>query len=816
MRQQRLIVLLGVLLGGCGDEDNGGGDALDSPAPEADADTDADTDTDTDTDEEARRLLLPSKGGAIAINEDGDTIAVANLASDSVSFLSFADPSTVLSTVDVGDEPVSVTWGPDNTVYVVNRASQTVSIVEDANTEDAAVATTLQVGSEPGMAALLPSGTRLYVPNWADSTLSVIDTVAAEVDKTITLGDGDAAPYAVCISNDGDEEDTDELIFITDFYSRPVSGGADAVEANDRGRQARVFRLDASGAVNETWIPAFDVVTGQADIDATNTGAFPNQLYSCVVNKDAVYVTAVAASPEPFGTTTDFHQNVHGMILTLSAEDGRFLPDRSVNLNTLIAGQTGERRFAAVPQDIAFVPERDFGYVAVRSANMVFRVDFSTDPPSGGAPNQNFLAVGRSPSGLAISGTTAYAYNEVGRSITAIDLSNQTPGQEFSSAPLPAPGSEEAFVLEGQRFFDTGLARWSTGAWVSCVSCHPLGTTDNVTWVFPAGPRQTVDTSATFDENASCADPDSSACVRRILNWTAIFDEIHDFELNTRGVAGGVGAIVTAPGLDVANRIDFVGPGGVGNPENGFNVGSVKGTNDEFGVLEDWDEIEAYIASLRSPRGRSADPQADVDAGRALFAEGGCQNCHGGSLWTISQRYFTPLRNGDLRERTFAEEGVVGIGLVRPDLVPRFAAAPIADHPIIANDPNGAPQNHGCVLRDVGTFDAVGAAGRGAPEIRQNGNDAQGVDGFNVPSLLNMVTGAPYLHNGAAETLEALFTDSAFQDHTRSGNLVFQPTEAEARQLAAFVRSIDPTTPIFEVPNGQIICPPSATPPLGE
>jgi hypothetical protein len=46
-----------------------------------------------------------------------------------------------------------------------------------------------------------------------------------------------------------------------------------------------------------------------------------------------------------------------------------------------------------------------------------------------------------------------------------------------------------------------------------------------------------------------------------VLNWTGIFDEIHDFELNTRGNSGGVGAIVHRPGPPIAasDRIIFDG-----------------------------------------------------------------------------------------------------------------------------------------------------------------------------------------------------------------------------------------------------------------
>src|SRR5437764_4903162 len=53
--------------------------------------------------------------------------------------------------------------------------------------------------------------------------------------------------------------------------------------------------------------------------------------------------------------------------------------------------------------------------------------------------------------------------------------------------------------------------------------------------MFDAGPRQTIPLDGTFNR-ANPAD-------QRALNWSAVRDEVHDFELNTRGVFGGRGLI---------------------------------------------------------------------------------------------------------------------------------------------------------------------------------------------------------------------------------------------------------------------------------
>ena len=752
-------------------------------------------------DEQPRISERTSRGASIAIDDDRRTLAVANKATNDVTL--FDLPNLTLRTqIPVGQEPVSVAFSPDGgTLYVVNRASKTVSIIDGVDGASPTVRTTVDVGSEPTSGALSPSGARLYVANWADGTMSVIDTNQGNVQRVVALG---GAPYAVCVSNDLDEEDADETIYVTDFYSRPI---AQRKEATDGSRAGIVFRVAASDFQVQAIGLAPLVVTGiDPDIDAANTQAFPNQLYACNVNRGSVYVSSVGASPAPFNNTTDFRQNIHGLVHVIDEASGNVLPNKTVNLSQLVAALPGDKRFAAVPHDLAFVDNSSLAYIVVLTANALLRVDFGQTPPVAGAPSgANFIPTGASPTGVTIDGNSAYVYNEVGRSVSRLDLATQVAvGNPIDSQTLPPPGSVEAEALEGQRFFNTALGRWSTGAWVGCVGCHPFGTTDNVTWVFPAGPRQTVDTAASFDISGN---------IQRIFNWTAIFDEVHDFELNTRGVAGGVGAVVSNAGLDVANRLDFVGPGGVADPTNGFNVGSVKAFNEVNGVLPDWDEIETFVSTIRAPNGRTATAE-DIEAGRTLFDEANCEHCHGGALWTLSERYYTPILDGDLRRLTFSEAGINSVQdvPVNQTVLDELGFTATA---LIGNDANGAPQRHFCVVRQVDTFGAAGPDNRGADEIRQNGGAAQGVDGFNVPSLLNVNTGAPYLHNGAAESLEALLNPNGqFTTHLRAGNQVFSPTPDQLADLIAFVRSIDDTTPTFDTPAGQQLCPPGVVPPL--
>ncbi len=759
--------------------------------------TDPDT-TDTETGGPVTAFPGPTKGGAIQVSPDGTLLAVANRGTGELT--TFALPElTERARLDVGSEPESIQFSSDGSdIYVVARGDGAITRVADIAGKPS-VDTSLEVGAEPGRAAMSSTGQTLWVPMWGEGYVLAVDTESMSIRSEIATG---GSPYAACATNDGDLEEVDETVFVTDFYGVALDG---AKEATDAAREGRVFTIDGEGTVGDIRLAPL-TASGTNGFEAT--GAYPNQLYSCAVNADRLYVTSVGASPAAFNTATDFHQNLQGLVHRFELDGLTPVDAEPIDLNALVDDLAAPKRFVPIPVDLAFAPNSEFGYIASMTSDSVLRVDFSVDPPVAGSPSgASFLAASQSPLGIAIAETNAYVVNEVARSVSHIDLATQTTAVMDLESGTPAGGAAEQEVLRGQRFFNTGLGRWSTNGWVACAGCHPFGTTDNVTWSFPAGPRQTVDTAATFDEGGG---------TQRILNWTSIFDEVHDFELNTRLVAGGTGAIVTDTALNdngtanTAVRIDFVGPGSTANPINGFNIGSARGAAQTGALPDDWDAIEAYIASLRSPRG-STRTAGDASVGRGVFEDGRCNACHAGPLWTLSQRYYTPAFNpndgSDIDERTtsLASVGIADLGEVRADQVTTTNTSNLF---VLANDANGAPARHTCTVRIVGTFDADGAGGHGADELRQTGTAAQGPDGFNVPSLLGVGKGAPFLHNGAAETLEELLDPAGdFGDHLRAGNQVFSPSAQELADLIAFVQSIDDTTETFPIDPEQDFCP---------
>ena len=75
----------------------------------------------------------------------------------------------------------------DNTVSVINAAADTVTA-------------TITVGHHPQGLAVTPDGSKLYIANYVDSTVSIINTAANTVSGSVKVGSG---PLAVCTSPDG-------------------------------------------------------------------------------------------------------------------------------------------------------------------------------------------------------------------------------------------------------------------------------------------------------------------------------------------------------------------------------------------------------------------------------------------------------------------------------------------------------------------------------------------------------------------------------------------------------------------------------------
>ena len=761
----------------------------------------------------AETLPRATKGGAVAVSADDATVVVANRDVGTVTVLGVDYTSGLPDLVKraelgVGAEPWQVAIdGCGERAYAVSRRDQKL-VVLDALSTTPVVLGEVAVGSEPTGLALSPNNTRVYVANWVDGTVSVIDaetlTVVDTVDLNAVLADTGllgpsvsaaasrpalAHPRSIAITNDGDGDDDDETIVVTEFFGQRTAPEAEDGSNVDVNWDGVLYTIDAA-----TLEPGVIGLGPRSDVGfegAGMTGCFVNQVLGVTVRGGLAFVTSVCASPRG---PTNPKQMTHPAVSIVDLATKTELPESPVMLDGAMVdfytansvADDATRRVPLLAGDVVFDEATGAAYVSASGVDAVFRFVF--DPATGAVteagsgPTKPFFDLssdaldealrGQNPEGLAVAHEQPFAFvaNDVSRNVTALaiapavqEIAGVTAGapRVVASTDLPSDPGELA-ALRGKRAFTTGLDRFSLNGqgWGSCASCHFEGLSDNVTWYFARGPRQ----STSLDGSFASSDPSD----QRIFNWTAVADEFADFEAVLRALDGGVGAIVhtvsdppvNSDRIDLANTTLFPGFGAAG-----LN-GSAELAVDMASVLQTWDDLEVYAQRVRSPRAATNLDPVKVQQGAALFAgAGGCTGCHGGEKWTMSTLFYTPGSDTNQALRSLAYDGAA---LVAAGFPAELLPAPTDGTSQRMRSGTGPGDVMQCLLRPVGTFD-TSPAGVNAIEVRQDmmtvayGDEAVG-KGYNVPSVLGMQVGAPFYHAGNARTLEELF-DGIFAGH---------------------------------------------------
>lgn len=856
-------VMFGLLvLGGCGDDTSSSTESTSSAGGEGGSGGDGsgagDTGGGSDTGGAggglpsvcAERAPGPTRGSAIALTPDDALLVVANRDAGSVTIFD-ASYDAGLPTLERRVELATgaETWevaidGCGERAYAISRREQRLVVIDDLRTTPTITAS-IAIGSEPTGLAVSPNNTRVYVTSWIDGTLQVVDAASLSIvdmiDLNPVLADTGflgpsvsassarpslAHPRSIAITNDGDGDDDDETVVVTEFFAQrtaPEANDGSNVDENWVGLLYRVDASDGSVAISELGSVADVGFTG-----AAGTGCWVNQLQSVSIRDQRAYVTSICASPKG---PTNPKQMTHPTISVVDLESGLELPASPAVLDGAMVAHyeaTGtpddaSRRVPLLASEMAIDATSGEVLVVAQGVDAVFRfgIDTTTGEVDGvghgaGRPFVDLSSTalpeparGVAPIGIALAHgePVAFTSNDITRNVSALSISATDAGiaggpsdpRVYASTPAPS-SAQELSALRGKQAFNTGLGRYSLlgQGWGSCASCHFEGLSDNVTWYFARGPRQ----STSLDGSFASGDPSD----QRIFNWTAVADEIADFEAVLRGLDGGVGAIVHSESDPPTNadRIDLAA-----TPL--FPLYGAAGLNgaaalvvEQASVVKAWQDIEAYVQAVRSPRAPTNLDGTAVQAGAALFAgAGGCAGCHGGAKWTLSTRFYEPseVTNAALKTTTYDGAALVAAGFPAA-LLPAPASSQVM------RSGAGAGDVVQCLLRPVGTY-GVSPADVNAIEVTQNmsspalGDEAVG-KGYNVPSLLGMQVGAPYLHAGNARTLEELF-DALFVGHhgalADAGFLQGAGAVAARDALVQYLLSIDESTAAMALPS---------------
>jgi YVTN family beta-propeller protein len=821
----------------------------------------------------------PTYSSPITLSANGKLLWVVSPATDQVAVINTAT-NRVIKKVRVGDQPEGVAVDDDNRyAFVANTADGTVTVIRilraDPANFNAAVARdlgnngTFLTGAEPWNIVASTDGRRIFVANSSQDSITVIDATRREnragrlisprVIGHIALRGSQCSPNrqihfqprGLAVSKDSNK------LFVTQFFSFQRQG---FTQVNDQGRQGRVCRIDINtnsqrigGYRPADRIQLLPRDTGFA-IDKTLDGqpdptfAWPNQLQSIVIRGGQAFLPNIAASPEGpqrFNTTTQAFVNVINGITGANQADGsgsKFL-NLHLGARTPEAGKT--KLFFANPWAIAFTNQRGNGnaYVVSAGSDLLVKLNVAgngdlnftggpsttryidlNDPDD---PSTDGLEAGKNPQGIVINrqGTRAWVMNFVSRNVSVVNLNTDEVIRSIRTAPLPRPGSREETVLVGAEIFFSSRGhfdrppgttvstedRLSSEGWQNCASCHFAGLTDSVVWAFGSGPRKSIPLNATFNP--------SNRNQQKVLNYSAIFDEVEDFELNIRNVSGP-GPLAAAqpcanpppPPAPATSTFDpnhgllFADNGdrnlapclinnipALANANRQEHTVTLPGSNvavPALTAMKEWVRFAVRTpdapfqqASLGASRLRNA----DVRAGQRLFEQQGCTNCHGPSLFSSSIKDFTspppPARFANERTGTFAGNPI-GLNYMFEFLrdIGSFNLGVPGQGNELGNNIGGPELAASAIVGGVtqAPQDALG---------RDYNNDGRG-NGFSPPSLLGIDASPPFYHNGACETLACVLSN--VKHRTALGTLPDRLTNARARnQVVQFLRALD-------------------------
>jgi YVTN family beta-propeller protein len=800
----------------------------------------------------------------ITLSRNGRLLWVVNPGADTVSVIR-TDQNKVVATIKVGDEPQSVAVDPaDRFAYTANAAAGTVSVIAISNAERSKFKARslggLRTGSEPWNVVASPDGRRVFVSNSSQDTVTVLDAVRPRIIGNVDLraskcNDPDRErhfqPRALAVTKGSSR------LYVTGFLAFTRPGGK---QGDDQGRQGIVCRLTIDTSSNRiadyrvgkriTLAPRATGFAIDANGDGTPdpTAAFPNQLQSIVIHGNRAYLPNIAASPSgPLRFDVDTQAFVNAIGLNGEADS----PTGFINLHLGARDpEPGKKRlFFANAWAIGFTNAAGPGsaYAVSAGSDLLAKlrvgangslsntVDADTtryidlnDPATPATAGNN---AGKNPQGIAVTanGHRAYVTNFVSRNVSVVDLQSDEVTGTIRTAPLPAAGSPEEVVAAGAEGFFSSRGRFNAPAgtvvptterlsqagWQSCSSCHFKGLTDGVVWTFNTGPRKSVPLNATFDP--------ANRAQQRILNYSAIFDEVEDFEANIRNVSGpgplaapvpcqapaagqpATGTLDPAHGILAADNGDLNLPHCVLNAFAKPNADRVQHTITLPGsnvavpaltALREWTRF-----AVRTPAGPSSrtsllggDSAADVAAGRRLFAQQGCQSCHGTSLWSLARKDFvSPPAATDIFTET-APAPPANFAPIGAQFLARFLRDIGSFNLGVAGGGNPIGPNVGAVEKATQALNAQAVAGPAPDALGFDYNGDGRGSGYNVPSLLGIGAVPPYYHNGACETLACVVSN--MRHRTANGTLPDRLAGAQAqRRLVAFLRTISAQTP---------------------
>lgn len=566
-------------------------------------------------------LLLEPRSGA------PDRLWVVNPDNDSVSVFDTGTPARIAE-IATGAAPRSLARASDGSVWVVNRDGASISVIDPA-TLKVARSIALPRASQPYGIVFAPAGTA-YLTLEASGRVLALDGSSGATLAALDVG---ASPRHLAVTGDS------QRLLVARFVTPALPGeGTAAVQTRIDGdaRGAEVLVLATTSLTLESTIVLAH--SDRADTEISGSGV-PNYLGAPVIAPDggSAWVPSkqdnIRRGALRNGLGLDFQNTVRAISSRIDL--AALAEDHAARIDHDNAGLASAAAFDATGAYL---------FVALETARQVAVLD------AAGGGELFRIETGLAPQGVVVSAdnTRLFVHNFMGRSVDVIDLAPLTRHGELRSTPLARLGSITteklaANVLLGkQLFYDARDPRLARDAYLSCASCHHDGAHDGRTWDL-TGQGEGLRNTASLRGRAGLG--------HGRLHWSGNFDEVHDFEAQIRGLAGGTGLMSDAQ-FNTGTRSQPLG-------------------NTKAGVSADLDALAAYVASLnemplsaaRSSNGALSNAAV---AGRTLFAAQKCASCHGGTSFATTGVLLADI--GTLRTSSGKRLGAALSGIDVPTL----------------------------------------------------------------------------------------------------------------------------------------------------
>ena len=360
---------------------------------------------------EAARLAA---GQTTSADFDSFTVSVSDGQAATAATVNVAVlPSAVSSpaSTTVGANPMGVAVSPTKT-YVVNQASNTVSVIDRANPPNPAV--TINVVSSPTSVAVNPNGTHAYVAG--NGAVSVIDTATNRVISTVSTGAGQL--NGIAVSPDG------KLVYATNTTTNQV------VVINPTAKIKPVVTTIAVGSQPMGLAVAKTGNRLYVANSASNTVSVINTATNTVVRTIAVGGQPMGVAVSPDGSRVYVSNSASNTVSVLN-------PTATTPVVATIAA-------GPQPRGLAISPDGSVVYAA-NSDHTVSMINTRTTtviaaPSVGGAPGNSQHGIAVSPDGRQI-----YVSDSADRAVRVLTINRgntaPTPSTPIVGTPNPVTGA---------------------------------------------------------------------------------------------------------------------------------------------------------------------------------------------------------------------------------------------------------------------------------------------------------------------------------------------------------------------------------------